>query len=149
MARWLEERDYPYFLPLVEKRTTSHRKTRISEIALFPGYVFVQGDHQKTDFKEIGTVVYILKPKTSRQQKDLAETLESVRLILAAGRDPRPLDEYLPGQKIILRHGPLAGVRGEVVAATSPDEIIVWIDLLGRGLTLSLTPGDLEPETNA
>ncbi|MCH8473818.1 MAG: hypothetical protein LAT55_01150 [Opitutales bacterium] len=143
MARWLEERDFGYFLPLVNQKKTSHRKTRITEIALFPGYVFVQGDYGKGDFQETGAVVYVLKPKTPGQQKDLAENLESVRCILAAGRDPRPLEEYRPGQKIIINQGTLAGVRGEILEHSAPDTITVWIELLGRGLSLPLTPEDL------
>lgn len=49
-ADWLRATRLPHFLPVVPKRTRSHRKERVTELPLFPGYVFVRGAHTKQTF---------------------------------------------------------------------------------------------------
>lgn len=137
-ARWWEGQEGEVFLPTFKKRTVSHRKTRITQLPLFPGYVFVPGDHAKAAFAPSGCVAYLLKPSNPTQQRQLAENLWSLHCLLASGASPLPVPEWVPGQRVRITAGPLAGATGKIVRQDGDQQFVVWIDLLGVGSTIPL-----------
>ena len=137
-ARWLEANEMPYFLPLMRRRTESHRKVRWSEVPVFPGYVFVVGRHEKKAFTESGCVAYTLCPRNESQNRRLAEDLLALHQTLASGLSPIPVETWNPGDRVRILDGPLAGATGEIVRENGQGRFIVWIDLLGIGSAIEL-----------
>ena len=137
-ADWASRHDFTHYLPLVRRRTVSHRKVRLSYLPLFPGYVFLLGDLGKKDFQSSGAVVHCLKPTSERQRVQLAMDLWSVAQLLASGQSPVPVPSWEPGEKVRLVGGALAGVTGEIVRRESDSLFIVAIEFLGVATAITV-----------
>ncbi len=127
-----------YFLPLMRRRTESHRKVRWSEVPVFPGYVFVLGRHEKKAFVESACVAFTLHPRNETQRRHLAEDLFALHQTLASGLSPVPVEIWTPGDRVRVIEGPLAGATGEIVKENGRGRFVVWIDLLGIGSAVEL-----------
>lgn len=138
-SRWLTAKQIPHFLPTYRKETISHRKRRESELALFPGYVFVVGDHVEKDFSKSGTVVYLLKPRSEAESRQLCGELSSVWLGLAQGSQPVPVLEPVKGEMVEVLSGPLMGTIGRFEKKGKGGRLILWIDMLGAGASVEVT----------
>ena len=89
VARYLGDRGVPVFLPVVQNRRTYGARVRVSELPLFPGYVFF--DHAAVEQREVyesGRVVGILVPPNPGH---LHDDLRNLAVALMARRHtPRP-----------------------------------------------------------
>lgn len=134
-AQWLRVGNFDYFLPVISKRVCSQRKVRTTELPLFPGYVFVRGTLPKQVFSRSSAVVYVLHPRSPQEEQDVNNTLASVWRMLAEGRDVTPVDWLKPGEEVEVIAGPLQGTRGRFVREGAGGKLVVWIDLLGGGVS--------------
>ncbi len=145
-AQWLATRKMPFFLPLITRRTVSHRKVRETEVPLFPGYVFVLGTHTKQMFTLSGCVVRLLLPRGAGETARLDDEIRSVHRLLAAGDHPALVPQWTPGERVRVLAGALAGATGQFVRGDGKGRLIVWIELLGVGAAVTLPPDiPLEP----
>ncbi|MBN1880428.1 UpxY family transcription antiterminator [bacterium] len=140
-ARWLKDRGIPHFLPVYTKRTVSHRKMRITEMPLFPGFVFVLGLRSKSEFVSSSCVVRILTATSARANRRLAEDIRTVWRMLTIGEHPALVNEWMPGQRIRVMSGPLAGSVGRFMRDAGSGSLVAWFDLLGVGASVMLDPG--------
>jgi transcription antitermination factor NusG len=140
-SRWLVERGMSHYLPVYMKRTVSHRKVRITEMPLFPGFVFVLGRWGKIDFVSSCCVVRILAATSERANRRLAEDIRTVFRMLTIGRHPALVNEWIPGQRIRVISGPLAGSVGRYVRDSGGGLLVAWFDLLGVGASVRLDAG--------
>ena len=146
-SRWLAGRNVPHFLPLYQKRTVSHRKVRLTEMPLFPGYVFVLGRRTKRDFDNADSVAYLLTPGCREEELRLAQDILSIREMLCLGNHPSLVQEWKPGQRVRVVAGPLAEVSGEISGDGENGKFLVWIKFLGQGLSVVLPEESLvKPE---
>ena len=135
------------FLPAVERlRQWKDRKKKIM-FPLFPGYLFVQcngdAEHFLAVLKTKG-VVKILGDSFGYQPVPLQQ-IESLKTMVA-GRCT--LDEYpyiKEGQKVRIASGPLAGVCGILVKKGSEHTVVVSIDLLQKGVAVTVDGASVEP----
>jgi len=142
-AAWLRAASLPHFLPVVVRRTRSYRKSRISELPLFPGYVFVRGIHTKGDFSRSASVAYVLNPRSSQEAHEVDDTLESVWRVLNEGREVSPVQRLTPGERVEVVAGPMMGTSGTFVREGTNGKLIVWLDLLGVGVAAELDDATL------
>ncbi len=142
-AEWLRAASLPHFLPVMARRTQSHRKRRVSELPLFPGYVFVRGTHAKRDFTRSASVAYVLNPRSPQEARDVDDTLESVWRVLNEGRDVSPVHRFTPGERVEVLDGPMMGTRGTFVREGTNGKLVVWLDLLGVGVAAELDDATL------
>ncbi len=139
-AEWLLARRIPHYLPLVPRRTVSCRKVRITAVPLFPGYVFVWGQHTKAAFTSSGCVVRLLAPRSEREAKNLIDSLRAIERLSAAGTLSEPACQWKPGQRVTVRSGPLAGTTGEFIRDNGNGRLVIRMDLLGLGVAVTLPP---------
>lgn len=142
-ARWLRANKFPCFLPVSLKETVSHRKRRTSALPLFPGYVFVQGNHGKQDFSHSGSVVRTIKPQTERTAARLARQIRDVWCSLASGsRMEYPVEgqAFQEGDPVEILSGSLKGVRGNFIRRQHRGVIVVFVDMIGTGISVELPP---------
>lgn len=142
-AEWLRGARLPHYLPVVPKRTRSHRKNRVSELPLFPGYVFVRGTYAKEAFTRSASVVYVLKPHSLEENRDFEDTLANVWRVLSDGRNISPLKQFAPGEVVEVVAGPMSGTRGTFVREGSRGKLVIWLDLLGGGVSAELDDATL------
>jgi len=139
MARWLEGRKMPYFLPVFKRTTVSHRKSRTTEIPLFPGYVFVQGNHGKCAFARSGSVVRVLTPSCAADAAILDSQLCDVWRGLGSGSPLVPLRAFSAGELVEVLAGPMEGAVGRFMRKGRHGAIVLLVDMLGFGVSVELS----------
>ncbi len=137
-SRWLTANKVAHVLPTYSKETISHRKRRVAELALFPGYVFVVGDHLAKDFSKSGTVVYLLKPRSAHECSQLCAELRNIWLGLAQGSQPVPILEPVKGETVEVLSGPLMGTIGRFEKKGRGGRLVLWVDMLGSGAAVEV-----------
>ncbi len=140
LSRWLTDRGIPHFLPVYRKRTVSHRRVRISEIPLLPGFIFVLGWREKRGFTESHCVVDILRATSVRANRRLADEIHTLWRMVTIGEHPVLVNQWMPGQRIRVVSGPLAGAIGQYIRDCSGGMLVAWFDLLGVGASVRLDP---------
>ena len=140
-ARWLRAEHMPYFLPTYLRKVLSHRKRRTTVLPLFPGYVFVVGDHTKQRFIRSESVVRLLKPRCLLESRALDAQLASIWLALSTGLPLAPTSELEVGQRVEITEGPLRGATGKYLRTGQNDCLVVVVDMLGCGVRVEL-PAD-------
>ncbi len=139
-ATWAAGRRIPHFLPVYPRETFSHRKRRVLDHPLFPGYVFVPGDHHKSEFAPSGSVVYVLKPRSDREAVRLSSQLRNIWNGLLQGAQPVPTKELAPGEAVEVTSGPLMGTQGTLLRTGGGMSLILWVDMLGTGVEVRIGP---------
>lgn len=137
-ARWLHGVNMSYFLPVIHKTTVSHRKKRITEQPLFPGYAFVSGFHEKKAFVNSHSVVYVLYPDSEQENSELDAELRSLWILLNSDEPLIRESEFQPGQRVEVTEGPFRGAIGIYVERKSSSRLLVWLDILGAGVSLEI-----------
>lgn len=146
----LTRRGFDAFLPVrVERRAWSDRIQSV-ELALFPGYVFVR------TALDIGRRVELLKvrgaqelvgripgdPRIARAIPD--DEIESLRAVVQAGRAIDPVTRMVPGMRVRVARGPLAGASGVLEQGVDGQRrLVVLVALLGRGVRARLSADDV------
>lgn len=140
MADWLAARDIRHFLPVIERKQTSYRKTRISYLPLFTSYVFVQGRLEKADFIGSSAVVQIIKPH-AEQIPQLAKDIWNVWKGLAGSSHLELTQQLTKGQIVEVVSGPLKGLQGRFEKWKSGRRLVLWVDMLGVGVWVDIPDG--------
>lgn len=139
-------RGFPVFLPVGKVRRQWSDRVKVLEAPLFPGYLFSRFDLESR-FRVLN--------------------LQGVARIVGAGQVPIPVEEseiiglqrlieskvlltawpFLhPGQKVIIGHGPLAGLEGTVIRADDgKSRVAVSVGLLQRSISAEVERDWIEP----
>jgi transcription antitermination factor NusG len=131
--RGLEE-----FLPLYKARRRWSDRTKVVELALFPGYVFCRFDYSQrwTAVNTPGIASIVGFGKTGTPIPDIE--IDSIRAITASGLAVEPCAYLQAGQKILIKTGPLAGIHGAFIREQKACRVIVSIELLNRSVAVDL-----------
>lgn len=138
----LENAGIACFVPLIRQvRFYAHRK-RVSDLPLFPSYVFVfaSADERIT---VLGTK-RIAKLIPVADQPKFEHELAQIDLAIAGGAplDPYPYLEV--GRRVVVTRGPFMGLEGLVDTRRSWDRLILNVSLLGRATSLEIDASVLE-----
>jgi transcription antitermination factor NusG len=145
VAEQLEQRRLPNFLPLYRAMHRWKDRRKEVELALFPGYVFVQLSlEHRLRVLEIPSVVHLVSfqgkpaPLPEHEIENLRQGVnERVRMA------PHP---YLQaGQRVRVRSGPVAGLEGILVRRKEGARLVVCIELLMRAVALEIDEADVQP----
>lgn len=130
------------WLPTVKERHRWSDRWRKVVCPLFPGYLFA-----RTRSVEWHHVLRTPGVLTVVKQGDgpalIADAFVS-RLRDAIERktaEPEPVtqvQEYLPGDEVVVQEGPLKGVRGVVCECRSRRQLVIWVSEIGCGVALTI-----------
>lgn len=143
LARRLRRRDIPFYLPLCEQRSRTPGGRKLTAwLPLFPGYVFVNpAEDRCSEVLETGCVARLLDvPDAQQLTFDLLQIHRLTQLGASLVREP----EYLPGTPVRVASGPFLGFEGRVVKRQSGDRLLVLINYLQQGISVSLDGCDVE-----
>lgn len=143
-AEWLAGQKMNHFLPVVPHETVSGRKRRVSDLPLFPGFVFVEGRHTKGDFDRLGKVVYVLRPESPREAEQLHRELAGVWSGLTSGLYVTPVNNLAAGERCRITRGPLQGVIARFERPGRAGRLVLQVELLGAGIAVEVPAGDIE-----
>ena len=139
----LNMRRVEHFLPLyASMRRWKDRNVKL-DMPLFPGYVFVRmALRDRLQVLEVPGVARLVGFNGKPAALPAAE-LETLRASLVEGVKVQPHPYLTVGQRVSLRSGPLAGLRGILVRRKSGARFVVSVDLIQRSVSLEIDEADL------
>jgi transcriptional antiterminator RfaH len=71
-------------------------------------------------------------------QEGLWQDLQQINRLIASGVPVHPEDRLHPGATVEIRSGPLAGLRGKIVRASSGKRFVVQVDFIQKSASVLL-----------
>ncbi|HYQ56930.1 MAG TPA: UpxY family transcription antiterminator [Draconibacterium sp.] len=146
----LEQQKIACYLPVQKSlKQWSDRKKWIEE-PLFKSYIFVKVSN--VEFFDVlnipGVFNYVCfggKPQTIPEYE-----IENIRIFVERGGQEVYLtqEKIAKGTKVLIQHGPLKGVIGEVVQISGHSRILIRVETLGYCLSLNVSKGMIKDLTN-
>jgi len=138
----------PCYLPLRRRRQRYQRRTVETLLPMFPGYVF--GAIDEEDYRQIllsGHVAGRLLVNEASEARLIAD-LNAVRRFeeLSRSREVIVMPELVAGVAVVVRAGPLRGIRGIVERRKNATVVAVNVEMLGQSVAAELDVGELELE---
>ena len=143
LVRDLGAQRIEHYLPLRKSLRKYGRRKLTSELPLFPGYVFLRGsldDAYTAD--RTGRVARIIRVPDQRQ---LQWELDNLRRALDGGVSLDPYPWLKRGIRVVVTRGPMKGLEGLIEDKPRPDRLILQVDILGRAVSMEISPELLEP----
>lgn len=143
VARQLEEKNINCFLPLYRSVRRWKDRRKELDLPLFPGYVFVQAaPEERLRVLQTSSVVRFVSFRGQPAALDDGE-VEGLRNGVANGMKVEPCPFLKVGQRVRVKHGPLAGVEGILVRKKDNLRLVLSIDLLMRSVAVEVQAADL------
>lgn len=144
----LQRQGFECLLPRLQRRVLRNGRRQMVVEALFPRYLFLRADAEATSLASVrstkgavGLVRTAGLPATVPDE--LIERLQSDAN--ADGLITLPKRELLPGERVAITHGPLAGLQGIYTQAQGEQRALVLLVLLGGANRVTLPNYVLEP----
>lgn len=132
----------PWLPKVIERRRWSDRWKDVV-LPLFPGYLFARGGlAQLTAVLRTPGVVTVVKSGGGKPALLSDSFITRLRAAVeTSGADVSPVPpsvHYAVDDEVIVREGPLAGLRGVVQEVRSGRRLVVWVDQIGRGVAFTI-----------
>ena len=136
----LSEKNINSFLPTRKVLRIWHDRKKYVDEPLFPSYVFIYINDVRHYYEGIeaeGSLYYV------RAGKEIARVnnnvVDSIRLASQTAKELEVSDErFQPGRRLVVSHGPLAGLECEVAQINNKNKLLVRVELLQRTLLVTL-----------
>lgn len=142
VAPRLDRMGYESWVPTYTTRRKWSDRYKAVTLPLFPGYIFCRtGPGRWHDLIRVPGVLTLVKEGMAAAILTDAYVEGIKRVIAAPGSDPEPVTElpaFGPGEKVIVRDGPMAGMTGVVQEMQSRRVLIIWVELIGRGVACTI-----------
>jgi len=143
VARDLQGAKVGFYLPQInsESRTPQGRKVK-SLLPLFTGYLSLKGDEEDRmtamHGKRLANVLQVF------DQETLDKDLRGIHMFLSSGLPVSTEPRAVPGTKVEVKSGPLAGLTGTVVRRGNGDHFVAMVQFLSRGASVELQDWQVE-----
>jgi transcriptional antiterminator RfaH len=136
LAREIAKVQIPFYLPCTPRRTKVRNQVLIARIPLFSGYVF--GRLNNDDRQIVYTGRRVARMSRVVDQERLWDDLKGVRQLLDLGRPITTESKLEPGTPIVVRTGPLTGMKGTIVKAAGALKFVIRVNLIERGISVTV-----------
>jgi transcription antitermination factor NusG len=143
VARYLDAAGVHHYLPLTQRISYSHRRKLVSQVPLFPGYVFMAGERED-GYAAIATKRVSQILDVYDQQQFIRE-LQQIERALAEGATLGLYPFAVVGQWCRVRRGPFEGVEGVITDHLGPGRLCLQVAMLGQAAVLEIDIDILEP----
>ena len=146
VARTLESKGFETLLPLYKKQHRYAARYKVSELPLFPGYVFCRFNVlTRLPILTTPGVMQILG--TGNTPIPLSENeIFSLHTAIKADLPLQPFPFLQVGQRVRIEEGVLAGVAGIVIRFKQSLRLILSVTLLQRSVLLEIDPRQVSAE---
>lgn len=147
LAIFLEQRGIEVYLPVQNRKRRWSDRTRIVEMPLFPGYLFLRFDYAARRSEVLARQAAIDFVRVQGQAARMrAEELQNLQLLInqATELQTDASRAFAPGESVEITFGPFKGVRGVVKKAKNRTRLYVDVPLLGRTVWTEIDAMDLE-----
>ena len=144
-ARALNLRGVESYAPFFSERRRWSDRFKVVNVPLFPGYVFARFEkNQRTSALQCRGVHSIVQ-FGSEPALIPDSDIESIRLLIASSVYLEPWEGLIPGDKIRIDSGPLAGAIGVFVSHKGRSCLAISLDILGRSDIATLPRESVSP----
>lgn len=146
-ALGLKDRGYESFVPVFEQKRQWSDRTKIVQVPLFTGYVFLR--FNATNTHPVITVPGVIRfvgtagVPTPIEDAEIAALQLTVRSGLACG----PCDFFQVGQEVQIRSGPLASLRGKIVRFKNKQRLVLSVNLIQKSVFVEIDGYEVVPVT--
>src|SRR5438874_919754 len=133
LARRFWDRSVPFFLPLYPREWIARGRRFRSYLPLFPGYLFLRGNHEQRLAALETNLVALALPVTDQVQ--LYDDLYRVHRLITTGAAITPEERLEPGDPVLVVKGPLAGLDGKVIRRGKHLKFIIEVQMLRRAVS--------------
>ena len=131
-----------HYLPLVRKETKVQRRKVVRHVPVFPGYVFTRlFPDERMAILRTQNIVRTIEVTDPRRMIHQLRQIEHASRLPA---DLRVVESFAAGEYVRVVSGPLRGLEGQVKRIGAQTSLVLTVDILGRALEASVSPGDLE-----
>ncbi len=135
---FLGGKGYTTYVPLYRELRSWSDRANITEVPLFPGYVFAQFDvNNRLPVLTTPGVVHIVPPNRPPVEVDQAE-LDRVRKAVDSGLPVGPHPFLRAGQSVIVTRGSMTGLEGILVQVKRTFRLVVSVTLLQRSIAAEI-----------
>jgi transcription antitermination factor NusG len=135
----LRGKGYDEFLPLYRSRRSWSDRVKELELPLFPGYIFCRFDIHDRMLPILttpGVVSIVGAGKTPVAVSD--EEIATIQAIVRSGLAAQPWPCLTVGARVLIEHGPLAGVEGIALNVDKTFRLVVSVPLLQRAVAVEI-----------
>jgi transcription antitermination factor NusG len=145
VTRHFEHRGLNYFLPVYRSRRRWKDRRKELDMALFPGYVFVNLNLRDRlgVLQSPGVVQFVTFQGHPAAVPDLE--IHALESGLSAGLRAQPHPYLRQGKKVRVKSGPLLNAEGIMIRRKEGFRLVLSIDLLMRSVMLEVDEADVEP----
>jgi transcriptional antiterminator RfaH len=143
LARQLLQLHIPFYVPIIARRLRLQYRKMTAHVPLFPGYVFLLATRDQRVMAL--TTNRIVQTLTVTDQTSLWRDLRQVYRLLASGAPVAPEDRLAPGDKVEIKTGALAGLKGKILRTATGRRFVVEVDFIQRGASILLDDDCLTP----
>ena len=143
-AAGLRERGYEEFVPLYRQKRKWSDRTKMVDVPLFTGYIFVRFDAQNSQpiITTPGVIGFVGIDHIPIPIED--REVDALRIITEGTSNYGPCDFLRMGpQEIEIKHGPLAGLKGKIVRFKNQERLVVSVELLQKSVFVELDGFDI------
>ena len=134
------------YLPKITTRSKRRDRKLTIQVPLFPGYLFVKTDLHPQNHLEVvktfGAVRLIGNKQGPLSVPD--ETIDSLKIMVNSDHSITTGYRLKKGDKVMVIHGPFAGVVGTFVRYGGKGRIMVDIEALGQFAGVEISEEDIE-----
>ena len=143
LGRRLRRRQIPFYLPQIEQRTRTPGGRRIvSWLPLFTGYVFVNPNEEQTGL--VLETKCVVRALDVVNVEELVFDLQQIHRLTQIGAPLVREPEFVPGTLVRVTSGPFLGFEGRVLKRHSGDRLLVLVNYLQQGISISLEGCEVE-----
>jgi transcription antitermination factor NusG len=145
VAQQIEQRSISCYLPLYRSVRRWKDRRKVLELALFPGYVFVQlALPDRFRVLQLPSAVRLVS--FNGQPAVLPEVeIEQLRQRLSGGVCAEPHPYLRVGRRVRVCGGPMQGLEGIIVRRKDRCRVVFSLDLIMRSVAVEVDESDVEP----
>jgi transcription antitermination factor NusG len=149
VAHQIEQRSISCFLPVYRSVRRWKDRRKELELALFPGYVFVQLE-LKDRFRVLQLPSAVRLISFNGQPAVLPEAeIEELRQRLSRGGRVEPHPYLRVGRRVRVSAGPMQGLEGIIVRRKDRCRVVFSLDLIMRSVAVEVDETDVEPVSDS
>jgi len=142
----LTKKSLEVFLPKIQVRSKRRDRKVMIRVPLFPGYLFVKTNLEPHEHIEIVKTVGAVRLVGNKDGPISvpSETVDSLKIIVQGNDSVTTGSRFKKGARVIVVHGPFAGVVGTFVRHRGKGRVIVNIEALGQYAGVNVSEEDIE-----
>ena len=129
---------YEVYLPLLKERRKWSDRKRWVAFPLFKSYIFIKIEAKDSIFalKTPGIVKMVKFGDKPSPVPD--DTIKSLKLMIDGGYNLKPTDYFIKGDPVIVKDGPLKGLRGEIKTIHNQENFIIHIEAIQHSVSIKI-----------